>query len=111
MRGHEHIIARRLDGYAPSIVFVNDYPCKTDWFEHQEHATVCTAFDSLTSLDLRFLVGLRVCINATTEERAKALFERSKAEGAAVVAASHTQVGVSVFEQSGWTEIYHKRAA
>ncbi len=100
MRGHHDLIAQRLRGRAPRIVFVNDYPCRTNWFETHDHATLCTAGDPLSSLDLRCLVGLRVSISATTEARAKALFDRAKAAGAAVVAACA--------DQTGWAEIFHK---
>jgi len=70
MHGQEKIILARLNGQTPSFVFVNDYPCKTDWFEHADHATVCTHNAELSRMDLRFLVGLRVSISATSEDRA-----------------------------------------
>lgn len=108
MRGQEKIISQRLNGHVPSIVFLNDYPCKTDWFDHREHATVCTAKDALSSLDLRFLVGLRVSITAITLDRAQALFERVKLAGASVVAACHMQPGVHAAQQNGWTEIFYR---
>lgn len=108
MRGHENIISQRIAGHVPNIVFINDYPCKTDWFEFREQATVCTADDPLSSLDLRFLVGLRVSISATTEDRAKALFDRAKKAGAKVVAACHLQPGVHATNQGGWTEIFYR---
>jgi len=57
MRGQDQIIQNRMDGKAPSIVFVNDYPCKTDWFEHGEQATICTHKDALRNLDMRFFGG------------------------------------------------------
>ena len=108
MRGQDRIISQRMNGYVPSIVFLNDYPCKTDWFDHKEHATVCTSMDALSSLDLRFLVGLRVSITATTLDRAQSLFERTKLAGASVVAACHLQPGVHHTQQNGWTEIFYK---
>jgi DNA (cytosine-5)-methyltransferase 1 len=36
MKGHNTIIASRLCRNKPPFVFVNDYPCKTDWFETGE---------------------------------------------------------------------------
>lgn len=110
MRGHEKVIEARIAGKKPNIVFLNDYPCKTNWFETGEHATVSTDCDSISSLDLRFLVGLRVSISALTEQRAKALFERVKAAGAAVVAACHVQ-DLNPLDASGWVNVYHKEAA
>jgi hypothetical protein len=111
MKGHKEIIALRCKGKKPGFVFVNDYPCKTDWFENHEHATVCTASDSVSSMDFRFLVGMRVSVSATTEARAKAIFERIKAAGALAVAAVHVQIGVNSWEQAGWCEVYESEKA
>lgn len=110
MRGHQTIISARMARMAPSFVFVNDYPCKTDWFDTREHATVCTHGDALSSMDFRFLVGLRVSVSATEEARAKAIFERIKAAGAAAVAAVHVQIDRATFAQSGWCEVFEKQA-
>lgn len=107
MRGHDQIIANRLNGFVPSIVFLNDYPCKTDWFDHREHATVCTHGDLLSSMDLRFLTGLKVSISATTEARAKALFKKAKESGAAVVAACHINATEHCLDQTGWSDVFH----
>ena len=118
MRGHEPIIAMRKAGTAPKIVFINDFHCQTarDWHNPGEkygevwpadHATVSTAGDALSSLDLRFLVGLKVSISSLTEGRAKALFEKAKASGAKTVAACHSITGIHTGCKSGWTEIHH----
>ena len=103
MRGHEQIIAMRMARKAPSIVFLNDYPCKTDWADHGEHATVCTANDAIRNLDFRFLTGLRVSISATTEARAKELCKRIKGAGATTIAACHIQPNLPPSNQTGWT--------
>lgn len=108
MRGHTEIIKARLVGKAPIFVFVNDYPCKTDWFEHREHATVCTHGDMLSSIDFRFLRCLRVSISATTEARAKALFALAKEADAAAVASCHVQADRHASDQSGWFEVFQK---
>lgn len=107
MRGHDKIIEARIAGSTPSIVFLNDYPCKTDWFDFSDYSTICTAGDPVTSLDLRFLIGLTVSISATSEQRAKALFDRVKQAGAKVVAACHIQ-NTHHTAQTGWFEIYRK---
>lgn len=109
MKGHDTLIQLRKAGRVPKIVFVNDYPCKTDWFEHSDHATICTDGEALSSLDLRCLTGLRVSISASTESRAKALFAKAKWFDAKTVAACHVQAGVKPWEQSGWFEIYHAK--
>lgn len=111
MRGHDQVIAMRLKKQMPGVVFVNDYPCKTDWLEVRDHATVCTAGDAIDSLDMRFLVGLRVSISATTEARAKALFERAKAHGAALVAAVHVPDGPHARRAApGWCQVWARDA-
>ena len=110
MRGHERLIEYRLKGKAPRFVFVNDYPCKTDWHENPGDAvTICTEGDVVQLLDLRFLVGLRVSVSSPSEVRAQALFDRCKAAGAAMVAACHVQDGVGRWRQSGWTEVWAKQ--
>lgn len=106
MRGHEAIIRMRLKRKVPSIVFVNDYPCDTDWFEHGDQSTVCVDGDPVMGLDLRFLTGLRVSISALSEERAKALFERVKAVNPISVAAGHTKIDQHWSEQDGWVEMW-----
>lgn len=108
MRGQDHIIQMRIAGRTPKIVFLNDWPCKTDWFEHSDHATVSTAGDALSSLDLRFLVGLTVSISSESETRAKALFAKSKWFGAKTVAAVHCIPSVLPHKQSGWTEVFRE---
>ena len=118
MRGHEPILAMRKRGIKPSIVFINDFACPEshDWqnpgekFSQQwpaDHATVSTAGDPLSSLDLRFLVGLTVSISSMNEGRAKALFENAKASGAATVAACHHIQAIHSGCKSGWTQIHH----
>lgn len=108
MRGHDHLIALRRKRKAPQIVFVNDYPCDTDWHTTGDHVTLCTADDSVGLLDLRCLVGLRVSISSPIEARAKALADRCKASGAATVAACHVQPDHSPFDQTGWAEVWHR---
>lgn len=108
MRGHEAIIRQRMSGTKPPFIFINDYPCQTDWFEHGDHATVCTAGDTLSSMDFRFLVGTKVSISAASEARAKAIFNKAKTAGAVTVAACHVHTDERGRSHAGWTEIYHK---
>jgi hypothetical protein len=107
MKGHETLIQMREAGRAPGIVFLNDYPCTTRWAEWGEYATVCTAGDSLSSLDLRFLVGLAVSVSAESEDRAKTLFRLCKQSGAKTVAACHVVPGIGPYKQTGWSDIHH----
>jgi hypothetical protein len=117
MRGHEAIIVMRKSGRAPKVVFINDYPCQTalDWQNPGDpygeewpvdHATVSTAGDPLSSLDLRFLVGLMVIISSESEARAKALFAKAIAVGARTVSAHHTQSQNHPLSQTGWHAIH-----
>ena len=107
MHGHNEIIQMRNAGRVPKIVFINDYPCKTNWSEFGEHATVCVSGDSLNSLDLRFVVGMAVSVSGSTESRAKGLFQACKLAGAAKVASCHVQNDKHPLDQTGWTEVFH----
>lgn len=112
MRGHERLIEARINRKSvDGVVFINDYPCKTDWVNWGDSVTVCTVGDIVQTLDLRFLIGLKVSISSQSEIRAKALFEKCKASGAEVVAACHVQPDKRVFEQSGWCEMWRKENA
>lgn len=106
MKGHENVILLRKAGKRPAFVFVNDWPCNTDWFETGEHATVCTAGDRLESIDLRFLVGLRVSVSSNSESRAKALFNACKAAGVEMVGAVHVKPDRRPWDQDGWVEVW-----
>ena len=108
MQGHHALIDMRRCSRHPKWVFVNDYPCKTDWHEWGEHATICIDGDSIASLDLRFLVGLNVSVSGTVLSRVKAVFELAKASGANRVADCQLQTGVHPDDQSGWTEVWQK---
>lgn len=109
MRGHQELIQMRMNRKAPRMVFVNDWDCRTDWFENPGDAvTICTAGDDLESLDMRFLVGLRVSVSSASEKRAKRLFDLCKAY-AHTVAACHLDSG-RPWEQKGWVEVWSKQA-
>ena len=98
MRGHKEITDKRIAGYKPQIVFINDFKC------YDADDTVSTAGDTIRELDLRFLHGLVVSISSDTEKRAKELFNACKQAGCKTVAANHvTRLG-----QPGWAEIWSK---
>lgn len=108
MRGHDQIIALRKQRLAPEIVFVNDFPCQTDWYELGDFPTISTAGDKIEYLDLRFLINLTVSICSPTEERAKTLFEAVKAAGATTVAATHAKAVLWASQADGWAIIWRK---
>ncbi len=117
MRGHTEIIKARVNGKVPSIVFINDYPCRTDWlspgaaFNEEwpcDHATVSTHNDPLSSIDFRFLKDLRVSISADSEARAKALYQLAIDAQADTVAACHIQPEKHHLDQSGWCSVFNK---
>jgi hypothetical protein len=87
MTGHESIVAMRRKGKRPAIVFVNDFPCWTDWEEFADHATVCVYRDAPALLDLRWAVGLTVSILADSEARAVAIADAFRESGAKTVVA------------------------
>lgn len=106
MRGHEPIVQMRRAGKRPGVVFINDWPCRTDWAKQGEHATVCTDGDDIELLDLRYLLGLRVSVSSASEARAKALFEACKQAGAQTVLAVHVKEGLPGWQQDGWAEVW-----
>lgn len=110
MRGHEKLIALRKAGKRPSIVFINDFLCPTDWFETGgKHVTVSVAGEPLHRVDLRFLVGLTVSAISYDEARAKALLKACQQAGAAVVGAGHA-LGEGPRGGTGWCEVWRNPA-
>ena len=107
MNGHEAIIRMRQNGKKPSFVFINDFPCSTDWEQHGDHATVCIDGDDIDLLDLRFLIGLKVSCMSKSERRAKAIFEACKAFGATSVGCTSIDDKKRAWEQDGWSQIWH----
>ena len=108
MKGHEKLIALRNQGLRPSMVFINDFLCPTDWFETGDrHITICVAGDKLDRVDLRFLVGLTVSATRYDENRAKELMDACKRGGAAVVGAGHC-MGDGPRRGTGWCEVWRK---
>lgn len=109
MRGHDHIIALRKRGITPAFVFINDYPCDVDWFEYHEHATVeILPSESIDLLDMRFVVGLTVSISGSDLERVKAIAQRCKDAGAAVVAAGCSRKNERGFVESVWSDVWRR---
>lgn len=108
MKGHSELIAQRMAGRAPEWVFINDYPCQTDWQKWGDIPTVCVHGDSLHKLDLRFLVGLKVNISSTSEARTRELFQRSQDAGARLVVSGHIQESKHATKQDGDVHIFRK---
>lgn len=107
MKGHEGIIQMRMKGQAPELVYLDDFESTlSDWVENQTTPTVSLKNDNVETLDLRFLVGLSVCVTSRTEDRAKRLFKACKAAGAKWVGASHTEV-YGYKAKTGWMELYY----
>lgn len=101
------MIDMRRNRMVPDMVFINDYPCKVDWFENPGDAvTICVAGDDLGLLDLRFLVGLSVSCSGSTEARAKQLMEICKSFGAHRVGACHVYEGMQRNFDAAWAEVW-----
>ena len=107
MRGHEAIIKMRQAGKRPAFVFINDYPCETDWDKHGDHATISIDGDDIGLLDLRFLIGTKVSCMSLTEQRAKAIFEACKDAKADIVGSCHIDQSKPAWAQSGWAKVWH----
>lgn len=109
MKGHEGVIAMRKSGVRPAIVFINDYACETDWFEHGDHATVQILPDeAVEMLDFRFAIGLTVSITGSTVKRAKAIARACRDAGAVTVGAGCPMTDERGFTVPGWAHIWHK---
>lgn len=109
MRGHEPILAMRRKGQRPAVVFLNDFPCNTDWTQFGDHATVCVAGDNPELADLRFLIRLDVSICSRDECRARGFMEAAKRAGAATVAAS-APVFDGGYWREGWADVWSREA-
>jgi hypothetical protein len=104
MRGHTELIEMRLQGLKPELVFLVDRPLSTKWREPTDSPEVSIYDDRPERADLRFLVGLRVNIEARTLERAKGFFDASKRAGAEIVAC-----GWSESPKRNWFRFFDKR--
>ncbi len=99
MQGHEPIIAMRLQGKKPALVYLDmlrDYsPMKAwaDWPGVSPAIPTVWVQDSDTPsrLDLRFLVGLTAVITGTDGERIRQLTQAALDAGAARVVAAHVE--------------------
>lgn len=109
MKGHTQLIAMRFnEEVKPRIIFLNDYPCETDWQDWGDHVTVCTHGDALSGLDLRFVVGTTVSISGPDERRVKSIFEKCKQAGATTVAGAHL-VRINDYRFEGrWADVWTK---
>lgn len=108
MNGHAELLTMRLQGKKPAWVFLNDFPCKTDWFTTGDHVTISTgASDAPETLDLRFLAGVKVSVASRSENRAKRFFEACKRAGAKSVAAMAVNLEEVAHKQTGWYEVWH----
>lgn len=111
MRGHEPLIAMRSAGKRPSIVFINDYPCQTDWHEMPgDHATICVDGDTPEAIDFRCIFDLRVSITGASEDRAKRLMQACIEAGAVTVGAG-SPAKMGAWYEPGWAEIWHRHAS
>ena len=109
MNGQEQIISMRRAGRRPSTVFLNDFPCPTDWAALGDHPTIDVHGEQPEWLDLRFLVGLTVSISAATEKRGRRFMDACKKAGAAVVGAGSNEFKDGRF-QAVWSDVWRKEA-
>jgi len=109
MTGHESIISLRKQGKAPSYIFINDFPCKTDWEEYQDHATVCVYEESIKTLDLRFLVDMAVLVCSEDLDRAKALFTACKRHSPSTLICTHIKPNTHPLDQDGLGKFYVRK--
>lgn len=84
MRGADAIKAERLRGNAPGAVYFIDHPDNAPL----EFGCVDVRGDDIRFLDLRFVVGMLVCITSDNENRLKQLEDACRKFGAKQIAAS-----------------------
>lgn len=91
MRGHDQLIAMRVQGYRPASVEIREGKAPEwfarDWLTERAssqpvHARVCVEDDCIEVLDLRFVVGLTVMVTGTNPNRMRSLVAAVKAAGA-----------------------------
>lgn len=92
MRGHQPLIAMRLDGLRPDLVSIHTDPNPwSDWRTWPEWSDVpqieVQPDDAVGRLDLRFVVGLVVMVAGSNCERVLALYDACLKAGAARVLA------------------------
>lgn len=92
MRGHDDLIRMRTQGAKPAgLVFLDDDAVKPEalnWLEDGFEPRICTHGDALNTLDLRFLIGLKVAVNGDELVRVRALAAACRKAGVEYVVAS-----------------------
>lgn len=92
MNGHRDLIAMRRAGFKPAFVFVNDFPCQTDWAKWGDHPTVSVDGDTPELEDFRFLVGVTAIVAGFDAERVQRIAQSCQAHAKRVVASVSTQI-------------------
>ena len=104
MKGHEQLIEMRLNRMKPDWVFLEDLNIVSDW-SSGDYPTINVYGDDLKTLDLRFLVGLRVLASSDDENRAKELLEACKRHRVRYCTANHL-TGVGIWDNDGWLDSF-----
>lgn len=92
MNGHRELIAMRRAGFKPSFVFVNDFPCKTDWAKFGDYPTVSVDGDTPEIEDFRFLVGVTAVVSGFDSERITRISKACEAHAKRVIASVTNQI-------------------
>lgn len=104
MTGHRELITMRRAGYKPAFVFVNDFPCKTDWAKFGDHPTVSVDGDTPELQDFRFLVGVTAIVAGFDPDRVKRITDACMTHAKRVVACVSTQINAFRGEVSSVTD-------
>lgn len=106
MQGHTSIIKMRLAGYKPRSVFILDMPiiyARPTHIEDFVHMEVVTGSDPLSSMDMRFVVGLPVRIVSDDVQRGREIAAMcKKASAASVVVAAGDKYAFWPNKQNKW---------
>jgi hypothetical protein len=108
MTGQDEIIELRKRGQRPYIVFLNDFPCNTGRLAG-DHFTVSVSPDEQPEwLDLRFLLGMRVSVLASSEKRARRFLEACKDAGAVTIGVGAPRVDANdPWDKRSYSEVWH----
>ncbi len=100
MRGHEELIAMRLRGYAPRMVWIdaelNRLPMADDWHNESPAAAhlQLAPTENPATVDFRCVVGLDVWISGDDAKRVRGIRDACiAAQARRVVASTHEQIG------------------
>ena len=106
MKDFEPIVVMRYLGKIPEYVFLEDSQGNPEWHLYDEMPTVSILGDDIKTLDLRFLVGLRVLASSESESRCKALLKVLKRHKVRYAMVNQIRTDQKPWQQTGFFETF-----